>query len=330
MLDFEVANADVTEISADLLVLKYADGFHGADSVVARAVSFSKHVAVGEAVFLSSRNIAAAEVLFLGVGPLTDFRYERIQEFGAAAISQAVAHKDSITHLAMTIHGPGYGLDAAQSFLALIAGLVSESKRHRAKLEKITIVEKSTRRCELLRKLLQEQKSNFGFNESEGLPTAHRSKSAQLPSDDNVLHFGVLADRKPRLFVAMPFSDTYFDEYEIGFCEAARSCNFLCERLDLEHFTGDMVGEIKKRIIESRGVIALMNDHNPNVFLEIGFALAHNKPTFLVAKEGVKLPFDVSGQRCIIYRNIADLRKRLTQAIATLTAKGFLQGSPAS
>jgi hypothetical protein len=134
----------------------------------------------------------------------------------------------------------------------------------------------------------------------------------------NVVQFGVRAEEKPRLFVAMPFADDFIDEFEIGFHEAAKASAFICERLDLEAFTSDIVEEIRNRIVESHGVIALLNGHNPNVLLEIGFAWAHGKPTILVAKENVRLPFDVSAHRCIRYRNISQLRELLTSEIARL------------
>jgi hypothetical protein len=76
--------------------------------------------------------------------------------------------------------------------------------------------------------------------------------------------------------------------------------------------------------MESRGVIALLNDHNPNVFLEVGFSLAHNKPTIMVAKESVKLPFDVEGHKCIRYRNISHLRDELSKTITALISQGIL------
>jgi hypothetical protein len=50
----------------------------------------------------------------------------------------------------------------------------------------------------------------------------------------------------------------------------------------------------------------------------------------MVAKEGVKLPFDVSGQRCIIYRNIFHLREQLSNTIAALRAQGILGSAGAS
>jgi nucleoside 2-deoxyribosyltransferase len=58
------------------------------------------------------------------------------------------------------------------------------------------------------------------------------------------------------------------------------------------------------------------------VFLELGFAWAKDKPTILIAKEGGQLPFDVRGQRCIMYSSIADLRKKLTNELANLKKSG--------
>ncbi len=335
-MEINISNADITRVTADLIVMKHADGFYGADQVVADAIGFDGHVKSGEALFVPTGRISTPEVLFIGVGPLSDFRYERIQAFGAAAVAMAREHSRPISHLALTIHGPGYGLDAEQAFLSMIAGVVGEWNRCATPLSFVTVVERSPRRCELLSELLKDQANRFGLQQgprprSVTMPEPHQAPTnSQTAIDNKLIQFGATAERKPRLFVAMPFTDAFFDEFEIGFCEAARTCSFICERLDLEHFTGDVVSEIKKRIVGSEGVIALLNDHNPNVFLEIGFALAHNKPTILVAREGVKLPFDVSGQRCIQYRNITHLRDQLSESIASLARQGILSGSRVS
>jgi hypothetical protein len=328
-MEIGVANIDITQVRADLVVVKHADGFYGADKVVADAVGFDGYVKNGESLFVKATAMASPEVLFIGVGPLSDFRYEKIQSFGSAAV--LLTRDRPIRHLALTIHGPGYGLDPEQAFLSMIAGIIAEWARGATSLNKITVVERSPKRYQLLSRLLQDQQKNFGLPRGPDLHSIRltelaqdRAKIEQAAADTNIIQFGARAERKPRLFVAMPFADEFFDEYEIGFCEAAKASNFLCERLDLEHFTGDVISEIKKRIVESQGVIALLNGHNPNVFLEVGFSLAHNKPTIMVAKEGVKLPFDVSSQRCIIYRNISHLRDQLAKTIAALLSQGIL------
>jgi hypothetical protein len=271
--------------------------------------------------------VVAHEVVFVGVGPLGDFRYERIQEFGAQAIKLAQLHHRVVRHIALTVHGPGYGLDAEESFLSMLAGLIGEWKGAEGGLQKITIAERSEKRCELLDKILAEHLAEFGLLQSTQRATVSVTrvaspKSESIAAPANIVHFGARAEEKPRLFIAMPFAEEFTDEFEIAFREAAKASEYICERLDLETFTGDIISEIKKRILVSHGVIALLNNHNPNVFLEVGFAWAHNKPTILVAKSGTKLPFDVSGQRCIIYRNISHLRQVLDAEIASLKAQG--------
>jgi hypothetical protein len=194
---------------------------------------------------------------------------------------------------------------------------------------RVTVAERSAKRCQLFEDTLHRVLKAFGLREgSSRSVTIVQAISGPKPTEitGNIVNFGARAEDKPRLFVAMPFADDFLDEFQIGFCEAARASAFICERLDISPnaFTGDIVAEIKRRILGSEGVLALLNDHNPNVFLEIGFAFAHNKPTILVAKHGITLPFDVSGQRCIRYRNIVDLRDTLTREIASLRAQGVL------
>ena len=79
-----------------------------------------------------------------------------------------------------------------------------------------------------------------------------------------------------------------------------------------------------KRIVSSHGVIALLNGRNPNVFLEVGYSWANNRPTILILKDGEEMPFDVRGQRCIRYKSIIQLEKALADEIGGLKAKGLL------
>ena len=331
MTQIEVQHGDVRGTSVDLVVLRCAEGYHGADAQVADVLGFDVKLRKGEAKFVSGTGIKGGEALVLGVGALGQFRYEQIQEFGSQAI--VLARNRAVTSIAMTMHGPSAGLDVEQAFLSLVAGITTELRRAKGSIDRIVIVEANERRCELLRMLLAEHERAFGLSigaSNPGLARLEETPKAIRASDDSkVAQFGKFADRKDKLFVAMPFADTYTDEFEIGFREAAKASGFVCERLDLEVFSGDIVAEIKSRITNSAGVIALLNDHNPNVFLEVGFAWAQDKVTILVGKAGMKLPFDVSGQRCLMYKNIADLRSRLTTEIAVLKASGMLSHTEA-
>jgi hypothetical protein len=328
-MDIVVSNINITQVPADLIVLKFANDSYGADQAVAKAIGFKEDVALGQVKFRSGSGIAAREAVFIGVGPLHGFRYEQIQSFGRAAIRIARTHNAPIHHLALTVSGPGYGLDLEQAFLSLIAGIVAEWRSGNGDLRTVTIAERFETRCELLRNILEDISSSFGLRKN----TLHKMVTIPDPgagasapeTGRNIIQFGARAETKPRLFVAMPFVDKYIDELEIGFREAAKANGFVCERLDVEAFVGDIMTEIKRRIIESHGVIALLNDHNPNVFLEVGFAFAHNKPTLLIARDGLTIPFDVRGHRCIRYRSITELRELLSREIAALKSQGVLE-----
>jgi hypothetical protein len=320
-----VLNSDVAQVPADLLVLKYADGYYGADKAIAAALKFNSHVSPGGKRFVRGENIAAEEVLFLGVGPLHTFRYERIQEFGQKAVRLASESRQKVNRLALTVHGPGYGLDPEEAFLSMIAGIVNGWKSSNNAIEEIIISEISRSRCELLNSALKHRCGEFGVLWDTRTETALLQRDSKTNA---ISDFGAHVEAMPRLFVAMPFSEEFQDVFEFGFHEAARRNGFVCERLDFASFTGDIVSEIKIRIVSSAGVIALLDTLNPNVFLEIGFAWAHEKPTILVAKNEVVLPFDVRGHRCIFYRNLVNLRDALSAELDALKNSGVLVGTP--
>ena len=120
----------------------------------------------------------------------------------------------------------------------------------------------------------------------------------------------------------MPFKDDFTDEFDIAIREACERAHILCERIDKESYVGDVMSGVRKRISSCNGLIALLNESNPNVFLEIGFAWAKDKPTILLLKKGSELPFDVRGQRCLIYKSIHELRQSLERELITLKADG--------
>ena len=116
----------------------------------------------------------------------------------------------------------------------------------------------------------------------------------------------------------MPFADKYLDEYHIAFVEAAHAHGYLCERLDFENYIGDVIDEIFARIRDSAGVVALLNDNNPNVFLEVGYAWGKGIPTILIMHEDSQMPFDVRGQKILRYQRLGELKGMLTQEIKDL------------
>lgn len=80
----------------------------------------------------------------------------------------------------------------------------------------------------------------------------------------------------------------------------------------------DIINEIKAASI----VIADITPDNPNVFYELGFAHALNKPTIVLSeKQRAKLPFDVSGLRTIFYDNSIAGKAKVEQTLTKFIEK---------
>lgn len=108
----------------------------------------------------------------------------------------------------------------------------------------------------------------------------------------------------PKAFVVMQFSAEYNELYE----EVIKPT---CAKFELEVIRADdmytnslILEDITKSIREASVVIADITADNPNVFYEVGYSHAINKPTILLSdKKRAKLPFDVSGFRTLFYEN---------------------------
>jgi hypothetical protein len=326
MVELIVVSADITERPCDLLLLKYANAFYGVDSMISKRLGFKGGVPDdGEAVFLTGRNIAARNVLYIGVGPLEDFRYAQIRAFGRRALELAARGSVRTRVLCTPIHGPGYGLDERESFLSLVGGFWDgiESGAFPADLERIEIVELSPKRAGRLKEILFQFMASSPLSENNPAPI-QRMQSFRLAagSHEDLSSFGAPSERKTRLFVAMPFAPEHSDVWEIAIQESCQKAQLVCERVDKQAYVGDILGQVVSRLKTANGVLALLDDANPNVFLEIGFAWGAGKPTVLIVKNGVTLPFDVRGQKCIQYTSIANLRSLLTEELISLKAQG--------
>jgi hypothetical protein len=120
----------------------------------------------------------------------------------------------------------------------------------------------------------------------------------------------------------MPFSEGEMEDvYGFGIQSPVNDAGFLCVRLDQTVFTGDILERVRERIDTSSLVIADLTGANANVYLEVGYAWGRSKPTVLLAKKGTELKFDIRGQRCLLYANITDLKKKLASELAGLSSR---------
>ena len=247
MVGMMVVNADITARSCDLLLLKHADGFHGVDEVISERVGFKGTVPEGETIFVPGRNIGARKVLYVGVGPLNEFRYPQIRAFGRRALEIAARGSGRTSVLCTTLHGPGYGLDEREAFLSLVAGFLDgiESGAFPADLERIEIVELSSKRAKRLRKALSEFTASPSTIEDKNPPLGGAQTFVfGSASHDKFSSFGVQSERKTKLFVAMPFAPEHSDVWEIAIQESCQSAGIVCERVDEQAYTGDILEQI--------------------------------------------------------------------------------------
>ena len=147
-----------------------------------------------------------------------------------------------------------------------------------------------------------------------GLAGADKRELSQLP--------GTESERKPHIFVAMPFAEDFGDLFEYGIQRPVRDLGFLCERVDQDVFTGDILERIKSQIETSAAIIAVLTGANPNVYLEVGYAWGKERPTILVTQEDPR--FDLQGQRYLRYRRIKDVEEMLTRDLRVLKEQGHI------
>ena len=323
----EVVQGDALTIAADVLALKYAQGLYGVDSLVAACFTRAgQQLAFPRPdnfqLVQKAPGIAASNVLFVGVVPLYEFGYREIRTFGRKVLSSLATAKPDTRHIAVTVHGPGYGLDAIEAFEAELAGLLDaiRGRDMPPALQKITVVEQHPRRAQLLQQALADLLPHGHIMvDGESLRT-----TAQEDRTERLRAAGYASDSKAHIFVAMPFREDMDDIYHYGIQGAVRAAGFVCERADLSTFTGDIIEWVKRRIKSARLLVADLTDANPNVYLEVGYAWGCGIPTILLVHDTDHLKFDVRGQRCLVYKRIKDLEETLSRELSSLREQGHV------
>jgi hypothetical protein len=362
----EIVEGDVLDFAADVLALKYAQHYYGSDEAVSKLL-VKKRVAKedeltpapGKHVWIDAgRVMRSPQVLLVGVPPLIQFGYTEIAEWAAQAMAITGRDHPEAQHIAITLHGPGYGLDEIEALHAELRGVVASVQAGDAPpaLRRVSIVERKPARVERLKAALVKLAPETAVADSQiatlSLDTRHawwrqgaretgepvggprrsgakkgarpvkrppsRSAKQQEALATTVLETEAQIEQKPRAFVAMPFAPEMEDVFYYGIQNPVRQLGYICERVDQEAFTGGILEQVKMRIENAEIVIADLTGSNPNVYLEVGYAWGKMRPTVLVVNKKDDLRFDVSGQRCLKYQSIKDLEKLLTAELQNL------------
>jgi TIR domain len=327
-VQFTIVEGDITEIDADVIALKYAQKLHGADKVVADWLMVAQAIAVDQAwpeagnyVYLDTKgSVKAAHALFVGTPILRHTGYKQLREFASRVLSALAEAAPQTQHLAMTIHGPGFGLDEVESLLSQVGGYFDaiQSGQVPSALQRITIVEMSAKRVERLRASLENYfadgskaapiESGWGYE----LKITTASQAEVIPPKP----------AKPHAFVIMPPDKDLEDVFYFGIQGPIHALGLLCERIEGKITDEDLLNQAKARISTASAVIAVLTNADSIIYLQLGYAWGAGRPTIMLIRDGTSLPFETPA--VLAYGSLKKLESALTGALDDLKAKGVL------
>jgi hypothetical protein len=278
----------------------------------------------------------ALQVLTLPAEAPAQFGYPQVREIGVQVLKALGAALPQAAEVGLVLPGPELGLDrvdCVEHFLQGVASALAEGQ-HPPGLRRVVLIEPGRTLADVLRATLSHLLEAAELDEA-GAPAGWRlayypaaaegSAEARVPApfEARLTHQQLLT-----AFVAMPFASEMMSTFVIGIQRPARAAGFRAERLDLEHYTGDVLEKIRERIQRAHLVIADLTQANPNVFLEIGYAWGKGRPTVLLwhkpersgknRKPQPSPPFDVRGQVRIDYKDLLDLERQLGARLRAL------------
>lgn len=109
---------------------------------------------------------------------------------------------------------------------------------------------------------------------------------------------------RPMAFIVMQFSSPYNEVYSDVIKKLCEESRIDAVRADEIYGPGIIIKDVVDRIAKSQIVIADISPTNPNVYFEVGYALALGKPIILLAQRRgpeAPLPFDLSAFRVLFY-----------------------------
>jgi hypothetical protein len=325
-IDVHLLDGDVLKAPGDLVCLKHAQAFYGADEEAVSAItqrtggSFAAfEVSIGEVkVFEAHGALAAPKVAIFGTPRLGQLRYHELRLLAGRML--ALGQREAGTRrLVTTVHGVRAGLDEQEAILALVGGFIDAfQKGVGGEVEDVVVVEKNASRTRRMREMLE-----AGLAATEGvtrLPSgAFRvERRGQFKQAPVMATAGLTQAEKPHAFIAMPFLAELEDVFHYGIQAPVKAAGLLCERVDQALFDGLIIQRIKERIDSARVVIADLSTANPNVYLEVGYAWGKGRPTILLVRDVKELRFDVQAHRCLVYRSIRDLETLLAAELGRL------------
>lgn len=125
-----------------------------------------------------------------------------------------------------------------------------------------------------------------------------------------------------KCFVVQPFDAGRYDKlYTDVYAPAIEAAGYLPYRVDQDPSVSVPIESIEAGIKSAVVCLADITEDNPNVWYELGFAFASNRPVVMICAEnrqGRKFPFDIQHRSIILYKpdSLSDFQK-LKESITT-------------
>lgn len=144
-----------------------------------------------------------------------------------------------------------------------------------------------------------------------------------------MLESHAMEDFKGQCFVMQPFDHARYDRlYEQVFDPSICDANLKPYRVDNDPGASIPIETIEEEITKSVACFGEISEDNPNVWFELGYAIAREKPLCLVcADTRIRFPFDVQHRKIITYPNqplpkdYDELRKAITGRLVAVVEK---------
>ena len=103
--------------------------------------------------------------------------------------------------------------------------------------------------------------------------------------------------------------------------ESAAECGIKAERVDEVETNERITDRILESIIKAEFVIVDLTKERPNVFWEAGFAHGQGKTPIYLARQGTTFHFDLKDYPIIEFRNMKELKEKLTKRLVALSGQ---------
>lgn len=116
-------------------------------------------------------------------------------------------------------------------------------------------------------------------------------------------------------FVAHDFTRQDKDAFRDAIENAFRDTGLSAYYADLEIRQSHILGKTRDMIFKTQFGIYDITNHRPNVFLELGLAIAAEQPYYIICHKGTTIPADLAGLDRIEYENYEQLTKALREMV---------------